>query len=141
MPLPKLQRFSTSAGTREIRFLYDYGWPDEVPEARIRSASFDDTLYLQLGAGEWLVRLAGVLRPIVQQRWASFVADRSRDVVDVAYLDDFLFGSTRASLARVRAPLLDAQGGSCFYCGMPARPSGAEVEVTGFEPAISTTPT
>lgn len=141
MPLPKLQRFSTSAGTKEVRFLYDYSWPDEVPEARIRSASFDDTLYMQLGAGEWLVRLAGVLRPIVQQRWASFVADRSRDVVDVAYLDDFLFGSTRASLARVRAPLLDAQGGSCFYCGMPARPSGAEVEVTGFEPAISTTPT
>ena len=128
MPLPKLQRFSTSAGAREVRFLYDYGWPDEVPEGRVRSPGFDDTLYLQLGAGEWLVRLAGVLRPIIQQRWAAFVAERSQDVVDVAYLDEFLFGSTRANLQRVRAPLLEAQEGSCFYCGTPARPSNADVD-------------
>ena len=48
-----------------------------------------------------MVHLAGVLRPIVQQSWATFVAERSADVVDVAYLDDFLFGSARSNLARV----------------------------------------
>ncbi len=48
---------------------------------------------------------------------------RSQDAADVANLDEFLFGPTRASLQRVRAPLLEAQGGWCFYCGMPARAS------------------
>jgi hypothetical protein len=80
-----------------------------VPASRVRSAGFDDTLYLKAGVGEWLVRMAGALRPIVQQRWATFVAERSRDLVDVVYLDDFLFGSARASLQRVKSPLLEAQ--------------------------------
>lgn len=78
MPLPKLQRLATGAGTAEDRFLYDYAWPDEVAESRVGAPGFDDTLYLRPGAGEWLVRLAGVLRPIVQQRWATFVADACR---------------------------------------------------------------
>ena len=38
MPLPKLQRFSTGAGSSEARFLYDYGWPDEVAASRVYSA-------------------------------------------------------------------------------------------------------
>jgi hypothetical protein len=79
--LPKLQRFSTGAGSSEDRFLYDYEWPDEVPVSRVRSAGFDDTLYLKAGVGEWLVRMAGALRPIVQQRGATFVAERSRDLL------------------------------------------------------------
>jgi hypothetical protein len=54
-----------------------------VLASRVRSAGFDDTLYLKAGVGEWLVRMAGALRPIVQQRWATFVAERSRDLVDV----------------------------------------------------------
>lgn len=120
MPLPKLQRFSTGRGFSEDRFLYDFAWEDEVAPGRIRRADFDDTLYLRAGVGEWLVRLAGVLRPIVQQRWAAFVADRSRDIVEAAWLDDFLFGTTRAALERVRLPLLEAQDGGCFYCRGPA---------------------
>jgi hypothetical protein len=125
--LPKLQRFSTG-GSSEDRFLYDDGWPDEVLASRVRSAGFDDTLYLKPGVGEWLVRMAGALRPIVQQRWATFVAERSRDLVDVVYLDDFLFGSARAILQRVKSPLLEGQGGSCFYCGLRANASGTEVD-------------
>lgn len=128
MPLPKLQRFGLGAGITEDRFLYDYSWPDEVPEGRVRAKGFDDTLYLQHRAGEWLVRLAGVFRPIVQQRWASFVADRSRDTVEDAWLDEFLFGSTRVALDRVRLPLLDAQERSCFYCGGRATPAATEVD-------------
>jgi hypothetical protein len=54
------------AGSSEDRFSYDYGWPDEVPASRVRSAGFDDTLYLKAGVGEWLVGMAGALRPIVQ---------------------------------------------------------------------------
>jgi hypothetical protein len=128
MLLPKLQRFLTGAGITEDRFLYDYTWPDEIPEARVRARTFDDTLYLRPGVGEWLVRLAGVLRPIVQQRWASFVADRSRDTVEAAWLDEFLFGSARVGLIRIRGPLLEAQDRSCFYCGLRATPVTTEVD-------------
>jgi hypothetical protein len=99
-----------------------------VLASRVRSAAFDDTLYLKAGVGEWLVRMAGALRPIVQQRWATFVAERSSDLVDVVYLDEFLFGSARATLQRVKSPLLEARGGSCFDCGLRANASGAEVD-------------
>ncbi len=92
MRLPRLQRFNTAAGPSEDRFLYDYGWSDQVSASRVRSAGFDDTLYLKPGVGEWLVRMAGALPPIVQQRWATFVAERSRDLVDVVHLDAFLSG-------------------------------------------------
>ena len=128
MPLPKLQRFAAGGGFHEDRFLYDYSWPDEVSVARVRRTDFDDTLRLRPGVGEWLVRLAGVLRPIVQQRWAAFVAQRSRDVVEAAWLDDFLFGTTRAALERVRLPLLEVQDGRCFYCRQPAPTATTHVD-------------
>lgn len=67
MPLPKLQRFGPGAA-EEDRFLYDFGWPDEVAPSRVHAPDFDDRLHLRPGVGGWLVRLAGVLRPIVQQR-------------------------------------------------------------------------
>jgi len=128
MPLPKLQRLSTGAGFHEDRFLYDYGWPDEVADSRIRAVDFDPTLRLRPGVGAWLVRLAGVLRPIIQQRWAAFVAERSRDSVEAAWLDEFLFGASRIGLDRVRGPLLEVQGGDCFYCGDRIPPSGSQVD-------------
>ena len=127
MPLPKLQRFGAGA-VAEDRFIYDYGWPDEVPASRIWAADFDDSLLLQPGVGAWLVRLGAVLRPIVQQRWAAFVADRSRDVIESALLDEFLFGVSRVGLQRVRGPLLAIQDGRCFYCGEPSPISSTEVD-------------
>jgi hypothetical protein len=128
MPLPKLQRVATANGFHEDRFLYDFSWADEVAESRIRAADFDPTLRLRPGVGAWLVRLAGVLRPIIQQRWAAFVADRSRGDVEAAWLDDFLFGASRIGLDRVRNPLLEVQGGDCFYCGDRIPPSGSQVD-------------
>jgi hypothetical protein len=127
MPLPKLQRFG--GGTvAEDRFIYDYGWPDEVSESRIWAAGFDDSLLLRPGVGSWLVRLGAVLRPIIQQRWAAFVADRSRDVVESAMLDEFLFGASRIGLQRVRTPLLEIQSGRCFYCDKLSPVASTEVD-------------
>jgi hypothetical protein len=50
------------------------------------------------------------------------------DLVDVVYLDEFLFCSARASLQRAESPLLEAQDGSCFYCGSRVSASGTEVD-------------
>lgn len=128
MPIPRLQRLSTGVGFSEDRFLYDFGWSEDVSESRVRAGDFDDTLHLRPGVGAWLVRLAGVLRPIIQQRWAAFVADRSRTTVEAAWLDEFLFGATRVGLDRIRLPLLEAQDHSCFYCRQPVPLGGAQVD-------------
>jgi 5-methylcytosine-specific restriction endonuclease McrA len=116
MPIPKLQRVTTGAGAEEDRFIYDIDWPDEVAVSVINRAGFDDTMRLRPGVGELLQRLAPLLRPAIQQRWADFVARRSGDVVEDSQLHQFLFGIDRTSLQRVCGPLRELQSGACFYC-------------------------
>lgn len=131
MPLSKLQRFGSGASAVEDRFIYEFGWPDEVAAGRVRRSDFDDTLYLKNGVAEWLVRMSGLIRPLVQQRWAGFTAQRNRDHLDEAQLEEFLFGQERRSLSAVREPLVTAQEGTCFYC---RETLGTRVEVDHFVP-------
>lgn len=119
MPLAKLQRFGEGREALEDRFIYDFGWPDEVKHSTVNRADFDDTLLLRPGVGSWLVRLAPLLRPLIQAKWSQMVARRNPDLVDVHQLDEFLFGASRISLDRVRAPLVEHQHGRCFYCRRP----------------------
>lgn len=76
-------------------------------------------MHLRPGVGAWLVRLAPLIRPLVQSKWAARVAARNPDLVDAERLDEFLFGAQRISLDRIRGLLGDAQYGRCFYCGTP----------------------
>ena len=115
MPLPKLQRFGDGSRAVEDRFLYDHAWPDEVPVSVIRRADFDDRLVLRPAVGAWLVRLTPLLRPLIESKWIDRVA-RQNPGLEWHRLDEFLFGATRVSLDRLRAPLLDVQRGRCFYC-------------------------
>ncbi|MBW3578574.1 MAG: HNH endonuclease [Actinobacteria bacterium] len=131
MPLPKLQRFGSGVAVSEDRFIYRIGWPDEVAASRVRRPDFDDRLWLEKRAGELLVRLSGLLRPLIRQQWAAFVADRNRERTDEAYLDEFLFGAARISLTPVRRSLARAQRGRCFYCRGQLR---SRVEVDHFIP-------
>ena len=126
MPLAKLQRFGDGRHAAEERFIYQFGWRDEVKPKTVARADFDDSLILQPRVGKWLVQLAPLLRPLVQTKWAALVARQNQDVVDIHQLDEFLFGATRISLDRVRAPLVEAQHGRCFYCRLPMR--AAEVD-------------
>lgn len=131
MPLPKLQRFGTGAGAAEDRFIYEFHWADEVPARRVWANDFDDRLTFQGDASHWLVTFSGLLRPLIQQHWAVFVAGRNRDHLDDAYLHEFLFGVSRASLQRVRRPLAKAQKDRCFYC---RRRLGSRIDVDHFLP-------
>ena len=117
MPLAKLQRFGEGRQYVEDRFIYDFSWPDEVGRGTVARAGFDDSLRLRPGVGAWLVRLAPLIRPLVQAKWVSKVADRNADLVDSARLYDFMFGAERVSLTRVRGPIADTQDRECFYCG------------------------
>lgn len=116
MPLPRLQKIAIGSAVIEDRFLYDYSWTEDTTENAIWRDDFDDALRLRPGIGTVLVRLSGLLRPLVQERWASKVAGWSREIVDAASVSDFLFGEERIALSAVRSPLVEIQSGRCFYC-------------------------
>lgn len=117
MPLPRLQRF----GHAEDRFLYDLDWDEQVSRRRFEGGDLDPHLRLRPGVGDHLVRLAGLLRPLVQRQWADHVVALNRgDIPALEHhhdLDRFLFGATRADLGAVRRDLRELQGRTCFYCG------------------------
>jgi 5-methylcytosine-specific restriction endonuclease McrA len=131
MPLAKLQRFGEGRRAAKDRFIYDFGWKEEVGRAAVSRPAFDDRIRLRSGVGSWLVRLAPLIRPLVQAKWAARVAARNADLVDTERLDEFLFGARRTSLDQVRGPLGEVQHGRCFYC---AEPMGGSWEVDHFLP-------
>jgi 5-methylcytosine-specific restriction endonuclease McrA len=116
MPLPRLQRF----GKAEVRFLYDLDWDEQISRRRFEGGEVDPVLHLRPGVGEHLVRLAGLLRPLIQRQWTQQVVDLNRTQVtalaEQGDLDDFLFGASRIALEPVRGDLRDLQDGDCFYC-------------------------
>jgi 5-methylcytosine-specific restriction endonuclease McrA len=65
--------------------------------------------------GEDLLQLSGLLRPLIQRRWAAMVAQLNR--LEESQLEAFLFGADRTPTARIRAGLWEIQGRRCFYCG------------------------
>jgi 5-methylcytosine-specific restriction endonuclease McrA len=116
-PIPLLQRFGASGSAVEDRFIYEVPWDEGISPGRVHRNDFDDRLHLVDGAGEHLLAIAGLARPVVEREWLRHVARRNVDQVDELRLEAFLFGSERISLQRVRNPLLTVQAGRCFYCG------------------------
>jgi len=135
MPLPKLQRF----GNRWHPFLYELSWADDINRSEVRAfregrtSRFDGQIHLQSGVGNALTRLNGVLRPVIRRQWALMVAQTNG--LPEARLEEFLFGSTRASTEELREPLQELQEGRCFYCeGSFKRGRGGQPEVDHFIP-------
>lgn len=128
MPLPRVQ---TILATEQGPFLYTIGWDETIRRKEFDARDFDNRVNLFADVGAWLAELAPLLRPIIQQRWASEVARFNRDLIEDSQLEDFLFGMDRAALTPVRRPLLELQAHACFYCGR--RVEGA-AEVDHFLP-------
>lgn len=119
MPLPKVQRF----GGSEDRFIYDIAWNDDIRRSHFRNThEFDNRISFVGSAASHLVRLAPLLRPLIQQKWVEMVGRLNK--LEVAHLESFLFGADRVALQPVRAPLLELQHGACFYCGGRLRSTG-----------------
>ena len=132
-PLPRLQL----VGGRPVELLYRIGWGLEgtcdAPRRRdVRAyqrgdkTDFDNRILLFPGVGEALVRLAGILRPVIERQWAAMVA-RINDLPE-ADLERFLFAPVRETAEKVRRPLWELQEGACFYCGGAVRPRAGEVD-------------
>ncbi|MDO9016086.1 MAG: HIT domain-containing protein [Myxococcales bacterium] len=129
MPLPRAQMLSRRGD--EDRFLYEINWSVGEPVTRgaFGRGDFDNLIRFRPGAAEQLVALASVVRPVVQRRWAAKVAQLNTNVVEDAQLEEFLFGTTRVSLAPVRAPLIELHDARCFYCSGKL---GRDVDVDHF---------
>ncbi|RLB49337.1 MAG: hypothetical protein DRJ42_21205 [Deltaproteobacteria bacterium] len=128
MPLPRLQLI----GEMETPFIYQINWDRTITKKTFNNwAGFDNAIRFMGPASEYLVQLAGLLRPLIQRQWAAMVARFNTDIVKDAELERFLFGVERISLAPVRNGLRDLQDGRCFYCESRL---GDKVEVDHFVP-------
>ena len=115
MPLPRLQMMGQALDP----FIYDIYWDTRVRRRDVKHeatghAGFDNRVLLKPHVGEYLLQLNGLLRPLIQRRWASMVAQFNR--LEDSRLEAFLFGVDRVLTAKVRAGLWDMQRGRCFYC-------------------------
>jgi 5-methylcytosine-specific restriction endonuclease McrA len=128
-PLPALQTPVGSAQNR-IPFLYDDSWPSYSISARTLDAR-GWRLHLLPGVADGLVRLGGLLRPVVERAWIDDVARHNHLTPEHELLTGFLFGAERSSLGRAARILREIEGSQCFYCGRGI--SGA-VQVDHFVP-------
>ena len=96
MPLQRLQ----VVGEGQTEFLYRVGagWGDDARRRDIEAGLVDRRIHFVDGAGEHLVQLAGVLRPLIERQWVSMVAGYNRDITGELVLQEFLFGADRVSL-------------------------------------------
>jgi hypothetical protein len=129
MPLPRLQIM----GQAQRKFIYEIYWDHRVERRDVgryqagEASTFDNRVLLRPGVGEYLLQLSGLLRPLIQRRWAAMVGQLNR--LQESQLEVFLFGADRAPTARVRAGLWEIQGRRCFYCDTRVRePAHGQVD-------------
>ena len=121
MPIPKMQR---AAGSEEP-FIYTIGWDDDITRGEAESEAFDDRLVLVESAGEHLLAMAPLIRPLVQRSWALEVAKLNH--LEADELEQYLFDPRRLALSRIHGDLRDLQSSRCFYCREPVA-SGGEID-------------
>jgi hypothetical protein len=136
MPLPRLQ----VVGNQSAPMLYEINWDANVERnsvfkaefrkyVKAQQSTFDNRIRLLPGVAEALIRLGGVLRPLIQQQWVAEIAAFNELQQDD--LQRFLFGEQRVALVRMRGPLVELQNGRCFYC---ENPLDGSVEIDHFVP-------
>lgn len=122
-PVDLLQR----VGAESRPFLYTV---DDGPDRRV-TGSLRMLRFLP-GAGDELLRLAPLVRPLIELHWARMVADINGASLLEDRLRAHLFGVDRVTFPEsIRAGLADLQAGRCFYCGERL---GRATEVDHFVP-------
>lgn len=100
-------------------FLYDIDWDESVRLADLHDHG-GGLIRFRPGAGDKLLRLAPLIRPLVELHWTRMVARINRINVEEDRLHAHLFGAARATFPRaLRSGLATLQGGTCFYCHEP----------------------
>ena len=103
---------------REPRpFLYDVDWGESVSLASLHREG-GGSVRFRPGAGDQLLRLAPLLRPLIELHWTRMVAKINGINLEHERLAEHLFGADRVPFPKVlREGLADLQNGACFYCG------------------------
>ena len=122
MPLPRLQRVGNVADP----FLYSIGWDEAITRRSFDGPGFDRAVYLRPTVARELVRLAPLVRPLVERLWAARITVYNR--LPEGRLDEFLFRRARLDAVRLRLALFELQDGRCFYTDRPLRPADADVD-------------
>jgi 5-methylcytosine-specific restriction endonuclease McrA len=129
MPLPRLQMM----GQAHSPFNYEIYWDQRVEQRtvkdyqRSKAGSFDNRVMLRPGVGEYFLQLNGLLRPLIQRRWAAMVAQLNS--LEESHLELFLFGADRTQTGKIRVGLWEIQGRRCFYCDERiTEPVGGQVD-------------
>jgi len=113
-----LVRLQTIDGTPKP-FIYDIAWGEGVT-LRMLAAAGGGRVLLRPGAGGQLIRLAPLIRPLVELHWIRMVADLNGLGLMEDDLRRHLFGAERAFFPLpLRRDLRDLQSGRCFYCAEP----------------------
>jgi 5-methylcytosine-specific restriction endonuclease McrA len=112
MPLWKLQ----TVGRERLDFLYE-------------NTGTGETIELRSGVAYCFRKFHPLISDLVRGAWVRYVRHQNLDVLgETADLNEFLFGTERASLAAVRPILIDIQQGRCFYCNKSLSPSSTHVD-------------
>jgi len=120
-PLPRLQ----AAGSAQVMFpfLYELSWgPQESfsPARLRRHGPRGPAIDLLPGAGDELLRLGPLIRPLIEMHWTRMVAEINGVASAELDLHRHLFGSERILPPRpLRDGIAALQDGRCFYCRGP----------------------
>lgn len=113
-------------------FIYELSWDGSVSLRQLRRAD-GGVVPLQAGAGDHLVRLAPLVRPLVELHWVRMVASLNKLTTEEEELRGHLFGTARRSFpSSLREGLPAVQDRPCFYCD--ERPSAATYAIDHFIP-------
>ena len=134
MPLPRLQL--VGGVLRETLYTINFEKKPNAPKlSEVRRASrgetstFDNRIQLLPGVAPTLLRLAPMIRSLVESRWVEHVS-RLNGLPD-SRLHGLLFGTDRIALQGVRPELVEIQSGRCFYC---RKRLDKEIDVDHFVP-------
>lgn len=118
-------------GTEHRPFLYDIDWGESVPLRALHEPG-GGMVRFRPGASDELLRLAPLLRPLIELHWVRMVASLNGLDLEGERLRTHLFGATRVGFPpALRAGLHDLQDGRCFYCDQRL---GSRCEVDHFIP-------
>ena len=97
-------------------FIYDVDWTESVTLRQLRRLGVDAVRF-RAGAPDQLVRLAPLVRPLVETHWVRMVAELNGVTPVEDDLRRHLFGTERSTFPpALRRGLGELQSGACFYC-------------------------
>jgi hypothetical protein len=118
-------------GTEHRPFLYDVDWGASVSLTTLHRPG-GGLVRFRPNASDELLRLAPLLRPLIELHWVRMVAAVNHLDQEGDRLRAHLFGAERSRFPpRLRSGLRELQDGRCFYCDSRFR---SRVEVDHFVP-------